>query len=1518
MMTGTSEQLVNPYVGPRAFNAGQRKYFYGRDEEIAILEGLVMTARASLFFAQSGAGKSSLLRAGLIPELTQQVKIGRGPRARIYQKMDVLPVVSVGGGIPGDINAEIANIFIFSALLSLQPQDVEPGQLAGLTLSEGLAAFLQKDGHPDNADDELPAPETPSDPASASAAPQSGAVLLIFDQFEELFTHYPERWRERENFFHQVCQALGEHPNLHVLFTMREDFIAELTPYANLLPQGLRSRFRLELLKREAALGAVTKPAELAGRTFAPGVPEELVDNLRRSQPGRGRRGENSNPAMELGAYVEPVHLQIVCRQLWDKLPAERTVIQAEDVQEFGDVDQALTGFYETTLEKVLGDPELKQSLSQRRLRAWFDEQLITPARTRGLVYRGDTETEGLPNAAVEILNNAYIIRASVRGGDTWYELAHDRLVEPILAANQAWMAHYENPLDRATRAWQAAGRVPGKLLEGAQLQSAEAYAEEHPVDVLPEEQEFLDESCRQQEFRAEQARQAARRRRLVVIAGLVVIVALAALAGYAGVQARIAKENAILAEEQAQLSLSRQLAAQSETQFEIPNYDLALLLAVESARVLGDQSAHPDRAAAATSALHRALIAPIRTLHILPHEEVVHQAIWSADESRILSLSLGDTGAAVHVWDAESGEELLTFEAAKGENVSQAIWNSDGNRLLTIGEEETGTTVAAWDADSGKRLFSLDQGDWVRQASWSRDGTRLLTLADGESQSIVSLWDADSGEKLLTLDLDQFVQHALWRSDGSRLLTVGNEVIVWEAASGKEILTIPVAAYIEQASWSEDGSHILTVTSGEAGSTIGLWNADTGSEVTTINLEGFISQAVLNADGTRFVTVGDQTRIWEVFADGSWEWNNLPHSETVNHASWSKDGSRILTASNDNKAHIWDAYGGGELFALTHGDWVNQAWMSAAGSRILTASWDRTVRLWEFTSGVEISLGDSDEYFTQARWSGDGNRALTLGDRVAVWDATTGEVHLSLGWEEIGDQASWSEDGNRLLTYGCENSGTGEFDPNTWYRLTNQFLGEVRALETSSDGGNDLFMGETGDYAGQNWKITHLGEDYYRLTNQLLGEGFALDTYADGNNDPFMAESGDYSGQYWKFTSMGGGFYRLSNELLGEGRALDTYGDGDNEPFMGQTGDYSGQYWAFTPVYSEGCRNRVRMWDAVNGEELFQFTFDRNLYNVIWSPDGSRLLVESDSEIGSALYAWDADSGEGLFGLETDEFFDNIIWNSDGSRILTTSQGEGGSKIHIWDGITGEELLDLATDEFIIQASWSEDGRSILATSQGDTSITAHAWDVDNGEERVKFPIDGIVDQAIWSGDGSRLLTYRGDQATVWDVEAGKELFSGSHANLITHAIFNTDGSRFLTSSWDHTVRLWDADTGEELFALAHDRVVNQAGWNSDESRILTFSSDGTVRVWDAITGSELFVLAQLGQVNTANWNVDESRILTLANSGSLRLFYTDLDELLNVACSRATRNLTEAEWRRFRGDVPYSLTCPDLPPGQ
>lgn len=89
----THDRLQNPYIGPRYFQEEEKDYFFGREEESKILMGLVLARRVVLLFAKSGVGKSSLLRAGLTPLLTETKTVGRGRRRHTQPaKMKVLPI----------------------------------------------------------------------------------------------------------------------------------------------------------------------------------------------------------------------------------------------------------------------------------------------------------------------------------------------------------------------------------------------------------------------------------------------------------------------------------------------------------------------------------------------------------------------------------------------------------------------------------------------------------------------------------------------------------------------------------------------------------------------------------------------------------------------------------------------------------------------------------------------------------------------------------------------------------------------------------------------------------------------------------------------------------------------------------------------------------------------------------------------------------------------------------------------------------------------------------------------------------------------------------------------------------------------------------------------------------------------------------------------------------------------------------------------------------------------------------
>jgi tetratricopeptide (TPR) repeat protein len=149
------------------------------------------------------------------------------------------------------------------------------------------------------------------------------------------------------------------------------------------------------------------------------------------------------------GEFVETVQLQVVCQTLINKLAPDATEISMEHLEAYGSLDKALQVFYEDSIREVVQETrkELREKgeteLTEGILRSWFEKKLITPAHTRGLAYRGTTHTEGLPNEAVDVLDQAHIIREERRGSGRWYELSHDRFIDPILTSNKEWLVQY-------------------------------------------------------------------------------------------------------------------------------------------------------------------------------------------------------------------------------------------------------------------------------------------------------------------------------------------------------------------------------------------------------------------------------------------------------------------------------------------------------------------------------------------------------------------------------------------------------------------------------------------------------------------------------------------------------------------------------------------------------------------------------------------------------------------------------------------------------------------------------------------------------------------------------------------------------------------------------------------------------------------------------------------------------------------------------------------------------------------
>jgi len=204
-----------------------------------------------------------------------------------------------------------------------------------------------------------------------------------------------------------------------------------------------------------------------------------------------------------------------------------------------GDVSQALGSYYAERVKSVAEMKMIKESL----IRKWFETKLIAAGGVRDLVLREPGgSSAGLEDQVIEALQSD-LVRAEVRGGVVFYELTHDRLVEPILVNNKKWFEEHLSPLQRQTALWNDQHRNENWLLTDQALMEMEEWARNHNDELTELEDEFLDVSRKlrakvaerrlaeslqlemAQRLAAEQARSAQRARISNVIAASLLVI---------------------------------------------------------------------------------------------------------------------------------------------------------------------------------------------------------------------------------------------------------------------------------------------------------------------------------------------------------------------------------------------------------------------------------------------------------------------------------------------------------------------------------------------------------------------------------------------------------------------------------------------------------------------------------------------------------------------------------------------------------------------------------------------------------------------------------------------------------------------------------------------------------------------------------------------------------------------------------------------------------------------------------
>lgn len=889
--------LKNPYVGPRTFLKEESHLYFGRDREARDLTALVASERLVLFYAQSGAGKSSLLNTRLIPDLEKS-------------NYEVFPVGRVSSG-DLSVGGATDNIYLYSLMRSLVQHEIAPGLLADLTLSQFLVGLnIDGDGYFYDG-------QTPNDLLEGET-PWRRA--LIIDQFEEVFSTHLDAWEKREAFFRQLAQAMQADPYLWVVLVMREDYIAALDPYAHLLPGGLRTRYYMQRLSREAALKAMKSPVEKL-RPYAEGVAEKLVENLASIQVQKPGGKLETQP----GQYVEPVQLQVVCFGLWENLASEGTQITEQDLQEVGDVNQSLERYFDGRVSTVAR----QKNVPERLIREWFGKELITSGGIRNLVLRNQQQTAGLADEVIQTLQGD-LVRAEMRAGQLWYELSHDRLIEPILTSNTKWFEQNLSLFQRQVVLWLQQARSDSLLLRGKELQAAEVEAE--ALKLTSDEQTFL-EACRA--WRKREQRDQLQRR--IIQAALVVLVIFLAVAVYSSIKAveasnraEVEKVNAYLARDEANTQKSAAIQAQNE----------ALTAKTEAERAKLEAEAQAEKALAGSLAAQAdSLKGSNHALALLLGLEAYQRQDSLLTRTTLFHLLQFSPYTRLF---GSAGPVSSLAVSPDGRVIASTSCREFSNTLCKNGE------ILLSDAVSHQQLAKIP-GDYgfVSSLAIRLAGGKLLLAAGGcvpeddqnrgcrDSQGQITLWEiTDPTHPARLADLRSghtgLVKTVAFNPAGTLLVSgsFDTQILLWDLSDPTQpsALGAPLqghSSFVNSLAFSPDGK---TLASGGDDQNLILWNVSQPAKVTRL---------------------GEPLRA---------------HTAPINSLAFSPDGKHLASAGNDNLVILWkwDPAAGtlsAPLELKGHSGYVRSVTFNADGTLLASAAFDQQVLLWETTDGEQLGL---------------------------------------------------------------------------------------------------------------------------------------------------------------------------------------------------------------------------------------------------------------------------------------------------------------------------------------------------------------------------------------------------------------------------------------------------------------------------------------------------------------------------------------------------------------------------------
>ena len=1027
-------ELPNPYKGLQAFQESDSDKFYGRAALVErLLERLTEATALQHFLAvigPSGSGKSSVVKAGLIPALRD---------GRLHGSEEWFIVETFPGADPF---AQLE-----TSLLSIAVNDV-PNLAQELKKPEGLHAMVE------------------------ALLPENSKFLLFIDQFEELFTQIEDD-ELRTLYMYNLVHAFS-HPDsrIRVIITLRADYYDKPLQYRN-FGEVLRQRTEIVLpLSHDELAEAIQRPAESVMAVFEPGLVDTIVNDV----------GEHPGTL--------PL-LQYALTELFEKRMGYS--LNLDTYRDIGGVTGALAGRADELYEDFDADGQeaIRQLFlrlvnvgdgtdnTRRRVRRselpdtpMMEEVINTYGKSRLLTFDRDPFTR---EGTIEVAHEAIIRR--------W-----ERLVTWI--DDNREILQIQGRLSTASQEWQTFSKDPAYLASGVRLvqfeslQDTDAVLNQVEIEFLRQSIDERDEKRRIEEARKEHElqlqKQAASRLRYLVgvmVIGLLVAIILSIWAINGQTVARQNEATAVAAESTAVrrqvLGDSRALAERLD---EIAENDpfVAYALANDLLETVDDPPPSVVSNALATlidtGIIHRINI---------ESEEAPRVVRFTHDGSHII---LGTLSGELTLWNTETGEFVREFNRGDNNELLEITLVPNSSEFLTVSQSENFVRlIERWSVDSSERVEIAYEslGGGIRCIEYNADGSVAIAGNGGGSSTVIN---AASGEVLQNIQTNDGTILAMAISPaGTVAATAGtdNVVTIFNYETGDILHQIPAHENIVfDVEFTPDGAYV--VSSSTDGYTR-IWNTLTGEQMSDLApLRDAVFDSVVSPDGLYILSAGQDENLLIDRVNPVSPRILSAHRDAIFSVDISPDGSRAVTASLDNTMVVWavDVRERRDDFPLeattTRGvDYVSN-------EEILVNINDSSIVLWNWQTNEiirEYTDGDSIIYSAQMIPGRNEFLAGTEDGRMLRFDIASGAL---LQAYDGHDMRVWSgiplADGQRALT------GSMDTTAILWDLETGTILQEYTGIHTA-----EIISAEPSP--DMQWVATPSGDTTIGIWNLETGE---------------------------------------------------------------------------------------------------------------------------------------------------------------------------------------------------------------------------------------------------------------------------------------------------------------------------------------------------------------------------------------------------------------------------------------------